>query len=136
MNFIKFHEILMKNGKWTLPRATTRGGSPNHCNYKQIHRSRRGAIRPEVMKITKNTFSPFSAILHSELEKLMIFMNVEEIWLKGGPWAVPGTDHCFSLGISRFLSLQNPEIWPEIDIFLKFHEISCNFIKFHEMSNF
>ena len=64
MIFVKFHDFLIKNGKRTLPRATTRGSSPNHCNYKQIHRSRRGAIRPQIIKITENplfsSFPPFS----------------------------------------------------------------------------
>ena len=56
MIFVEFYDFLIKNGKRTLPRATTRGSSPNHCNYKQIHRSRRGVIRPKIMKMTENHF--------------------------------------------------------------------------------
>ena len=47
-------------------------------------------------KSQKITFSMVLAIFHSKLEKMKVFMKFEEIWLKGGPWAVPSTDHCFS----------------------------------------
>ena len=63
-------------------------------------------------------------------------MKFGEIWLKGGPWAVPGTDHCFSLGISRFLSLQNPETLSKIRHLMTFHEISWNFKKIPNLDKF
>ena len=55
------------------------------------------------------------------IEELLKFVR---ILAKGGPWAALRPDHCFSLGISRFLSSQNAQNLSEIVNFMKLHEIS------------
>ena len=89
MGFLKFQDFLMKNRKLTLPRATTRGGSPNHCNSKRNHRSQRGAIRPETTKTTQITFSALFRNFPFEINKieefLQIWVNLAKRRSLGGP---------------------------------------------------
>ena len=56
MIFMISHDFYIKSWKRTSPRARTPKSSPNHCNTKRIHRSRRGAMRPETIKTTQNHF--------------------------------------------------------------------------------
>ena len=124
MDFVQVQDLLMKleNAPSLAPRHA---GAPQTIviTSKSIGP---GGVRSDHKSSKSQKITFFSLFSHSPLEmgKMRIFMKFGEIWLKGGPWAVPGTDHCFSLGISRFLSLQNPENWPEIGYFMYFHEIS------------
>ena len=62
---------------------------------------------------SKITFASLFSHFPPEMDKMKEFHGFWEIHVKGGPWAVPRPDHCFSLGISRFLSLQNTRNLPK-----------------------
>ena len=74
---MKFLKIFMKNGKPTPAHARAPKSSPNHWKTKQIHRLRRGAIRPEITKSIQNHFFSLFSQFPPEIDKMEEF---HEFW--------------------------------------------------------
>ena len=122
----------IKSWKRTPPRARTPRSFPNHWNTKQIHRSWRGAIRPEILKITKNHFSAlfgeFPPRINKNGEILQFPVNSAKRRSLGGPARR-------SLFFLRNIKVSEPpeyRKWSETDISLQSHGISWNFQIFHD----
>ena len=125
--------ISHKNGKRTLPRATTRGSSPNHCNHKQNHRSRRGAIRPEIIKITKFTFFALFGHFPPRISKIGTFLHFPVHLAKMGSLGGPAPRSLFFL---RNIKVSEPPEYRKLVRNCYFLEFSWSFMKFPEISWF
>ena len=128
---MKFHDFIMKNGKRTPSRARTPTTSPNHCNYKQIHRSRRGAIRPEIAKTTWNHFSPLFGNFPPGIMQMHKFINFRVNLAKTGSLGGPAPRSLFFL---RIIKVFEPPEYGKLLRNGEFHEIPWKFMKFHDFS--
>ena len=134
MIFMIFHDFYIKIWKRTSPRARTPKSSPNHCNTKQIHRSRRGAIRPETIKTTQNHFFALFGEFPPRINKNGKFLHFPVNFAKRGSLGGPAPRSLFFL---RNIKVSEPPEYRKMvrDLFfLKFHEISQNLQNFHDFS--
>ena len=130
---MKFHDFLIKNGKRTLSRARMPRTSPNHCNYKQIHRSRRGAIRPEITKTMPNNSHRTFWLFSPGVIKVDGFLNFRVNLAKRGPLGGPAPRSLFFL---RNIKVSEPPEYRKMVrnwYFLKISWDFTNFDKFHEL---
>ena len=130
MNFLCFY---IKSGKRTPPRARTPKSCPNHWNTKQIHRSRRGAIRPEIIKTTQNHFFAHFGEFPPRINKIGKFLYFSLNFTKRGSLGGPEPRSLFFL---RNIKVSEPPEYRKIVRNGYFLEISWNFIKFPEISWF
>ena len=143
--FLKFHNILkftwfswfscfyIKNWKRTPPRARTPRSFPNHWNTKQIHRSWRGAIRPEILKITQihffALFGEFPPRINKNGEILQFPVNLAKRGSLGGPARR-------SLFFLRNIKVSEPPEYRKLVRNCYFLEFPWNFMKFPDFHDF
>ena len=133
MIFMNFHDFYIKSGKRTRPRARTPKSSPDHWNTKQIHRSRRGAIRPETIKTTQNQFFRFFGEFPPRINKNGKFLNLSVNFAKRGSLGGPAPRSLFFL---RNIKVSEPPVSGKLARNCFFLEISWNFMTFHEIHHF
>ena len=127
MIFMNFHDFYIKNGKRTPPHARTPKSSPDHWNTKQIHRSRRGAIRPETIKTTQNLFSALFGQFLPRINKISKILNFPVKFAKRGSLGGPARRSLFFL---RNIKVSEPPVSGKSVRNCYFLEFSWNFMKF------
>ena len=136
MDFMKFLEIFMKNGKPTPAHARAPKSSPNHWNTKQIHRLRRGAIRPEITKSLQNHFFSLFSHFPPEIDKMEEF---HEFWgnlAKRGSLGGPAPRSLFFLRNIKVSEPPFPRKFIRKCVFHEFEGISWNSKKFLKLFSF
>ena len=133
MILMNFHDFYIKSGKRTPPRARTPRSSPNHWKTKQIHRSRRGATRPEITKITWNHFFALFGEFPPRIKKNGKFLHFSVNFAKRGSLGGPAPRSLFFL---RNIKVSEPPEYRKIVRNCYFLKISWNFTNFAEFSWF
>ena len=128
-----FYVSYIKNWKRTPPRARTPRSFPNHWNTKQIHRSWRGAIRPEIFKMTQNHFSALFGEFPPRINKNGGILKFSVNLAKRGSLGGPARRSLFFL---RNIKVSEPPEYRKMVRNWYFLEISWNFMKYSEISWF